>query len=399
MKAKALAAILVAGAAAFLPSVRSQSPEEVEELPAPPPAEESAKPTEEPREPTRFVVETGVFVPQPVGADDRLGSRFRAGALETLEMPYSTDPGGWVRFGWRLPGEWGEIQATYWSQRIDETFVETTPGDFDYGITEVIDFAPGIADDGFADGIGAETGIKTREIRFDWRFPLVERPRSRLTGFAGYRELRHDRFKDVTYTALDPGFPSLIRPDGSFAGNLVPVPDRAQSVSRFSGRGLEVGVDLVVPILGDRVQLEAGGAWALLRGDAEASYTSLNSLYLFDDGQIVRALTFTELIDTLNTPADFDKVRQQSFLFSLVDDNRSANVNAFDVYLGIRARVWKGFEIAAGFRSIRYDDVVLDLRPGTPSLSPSGVYVFTSHEEVHRSIGFEGFHGVVAYRF
>ncbi len=399
MKAKALATILVAGAAAFLPSVRSQSPEQVEEVPAPPAAEESAKPTEEPREPTRFVVETGVFVPQPVAADDRLGSRTREGVLETLEMPYSTDPGGWVRFGWSLPGAWGEIQATYWSQRIEEAFVETTPGDFGFGITEVIDFAPGIGDDGFADGIGAETRLKTREIRCDWRFPLAEGPRARLTGFAGYRELRHDREKDVNYTALDPGFPSLIRPDGTFAANLVPVPDRAQSVSRFSGRGLEVGVELVVPIYGDRVQFEAGGAWAFLRGDAEASSASRTSIYLFDDGQTIRNLTFAELLNTLKGPNGLSVVRQQSFTFAFSDVNRSSNANAFDVHLGIRARIWRGFEIAAGFRSIRYDDVVLDLVPGTPSLSPNGVYVVTQIGERRRSIGFEGFHGVVAYRF
>lgn len=399
MKAKSLAAILVAGAAALLPSVRSQSPEEVEEVPAPPAAEEPAKAEEEPRDPARFLFETGVFVPQPVGADDRLGSRFRAGTLETLEMPYSTDPAGWARFGWRLPGEWGEIQATYWSQRIVEIFVETTPGDFDYGITEVIDFAPGIADDGFADGIGAETGIKTREIRLDWRFPLAERPRVRLTGFTGYRELRHDRRKDVSYTALDPGFPSLIRPDGTFAANLVPVPDRAQSVSRFSGRGLEVGIELVVPMYRDRVQFEAGGAWALLRGDAEASSTSRTSIYLFDDGQTTRNLTFAELLNTLRAPNGLNVVRQQSFTFAFSDANRSSNANAFDIYLGIRARIWRGLEIAAGFRSIRYDDVVLDLVPGTPSLSPNGVYVVTQVGERRRSIGYEGFHGVVAYRF
>lgn len=361
--------------------------------------EQPTPPVERPE--TRFLLEIGYLGATTVGGDHRIGTEYspQTGTFRTLYLPEDMASGTMYRAGFKLPEDWGEIVGRYWSSRVQTGTVVSRPGDFAFGITETIPFAHGVADDGFADAIDASASFKTRDGDLSWRFRLVDAPRFQLHMATGLRKLIHSEDSSISYFALDPGLPSLIEPGGGDLTDLLgPIPDRARTLSEFEGNGLQVGIDALVPLFGDRLQFEAAASIAVLRGTTRSSYATNTSLYVFETGVEQIPITFEELVELLELGA-YGFVSQTTLTLAIENPGRSTTASALDLSVGLRSRVWRGIEVALGAKLTRYEDIVYDLRPEAPSISPVGVFTFGEVEETWRSIGYEAFYASAAYRF
>lgn len=366
--------------------------EPVEEEPKAPPAE---------RPETRFLLEIGYLGATTVGGDLRIGTEYsqETATARTLYLPEEMASGTLYRAGWKLPSEWGEIVGRYWSQAQETRTVLSRPGDFVFGITETIPFVHGIADDGLADAIEASANFKTRDGDLNWRFRVVDTPRVRLDMATGVRKVIHSEKSAISYFALDAGLPSLIEPGGGdLTSTLGPVPDRARTSSEFEGNGLQFGIDTLVPLVGDRLQFEASASIALLRGTTRSSYATNTSVYLFETGAGPVPITFEEFLEFLDQGA-YGFLGQETYVLAIENPGRSTTASALDLSVGLRSRVWRGIEVALGAKLTRYEDIVYDLRPVAPSITPTGFYTFGGIEENWRSIGYEAFYASAAYRF
>jgi hypothetical protein len=346
---------------------------------------------------TRFLLEIGYLGATTVGGDHRIGTEYtpETGVYRTLYMPEEMGSGTLYRVAWKLPEDWGEIVGRYWSHEVATGTVASRPGDFVFGITETIPFAHGVADDGLADAVEASASFKNRDGDVSWRFRLVEKPRLQLDAAVGIRKVIHREDSSVAYFALDAGLPSLIEPGGGDQGSLLaPVPDRASSLSDFEGNGIQFGVDALVPLVSDRLQLEASATIALLRGTTRASYSTNTSLYLYRDVPI----SFDEFLERLEAE-EYGLLSQLTLQLGIEDPGRSTTASALDLSVGLRSRIWRGIEVALGAKLTRYEDIAYDLRPTAPSLSPAGLFTFGGIEESWRSIGYEAFYASAAYRF
>jgi hypothetical protein len=403
MKAKNLrwAAFLLVGVLPWGLAARAQEDVVAVEPDAEPVEEEREAPPAERRPDTRFLFEIGYLGTTTVGGDHRIGTEYspETGTFKTLYLPEDMASGTMYRAGFKLPEDRGEIVGRYWSSKVDTGTVVSRPGDFVFGITETVPFAHGVADDGLADAIEASASFKTRDGDLSWRFRLVDTERFQFHMATGLRKLMHREDSSISYVALDPGLPSLIEPGGGdLTGLLGPVPDRASTLSEFEGNGLQFGIDAVVPLFGDRLQFEASASIAVLRGTTRSSYATNTSFYILDTGIAQIPITYEEFVELVELGA-YGFLSQQTLTLAIENPGRSTTASALDLSIGLRSRIWRGIEVALGAKLTRYEDVVYDLRPEAPSLSPVGSLTFGGVEETWRSIGYEAFYASAAYRF
>lgn len=361
--------------------------------------EQPTPPVERPD--TRFLLEIGYLGATTVGEDHRIGTEYspQTGTYRTLYLTEDMASGTMYRAAFTLPENWGEIVGRYWSHEVGTGTVVSRPGDFVFGITETIPFLHGVADDGLADAIEASASFRTRDGDLGWRFPLLDRPRLQIHMATGLRKVIHREDTSISYFALDPGLPSLIEPGGGDqTGRLGPLPDRARTLSEYEGNGLQVGIDALVPLFGDRLQFEASASIAVLRGTTRSSYATNTSTYIFDTGIEQFPITFDEFVELVEL-GFYDSLNQTTFLLAIDNPGRSTTASALDLSIGLRSRVWRGIEVALGAKLTRYEDIVYDLRPEAPSLTPVGFFTFGGVEETWRSIGYEAFYASAAYRF
>jgi hypothetical protein len=71
-------------------------------------------------------------------------------------------------------------------------------------------------------------------------------------------------------------------------------------------------------------------------------------------------------------------------------DGVSSTGAVLDVHLGLRWRAWRDLDVIGGFRSTRYENVGVELRPQV---------LMEVVTEADRSVTYEGFYGGVAYTF
>lgn len=363
------------------------------------PVETPEAPAPEARE-THFLLEYEYAYARTVGTDLRIGTLYDpgTGSFQTLNLPEESDKADTLRLGWVLPGDLGQLVGSYRSFSATSTSVVSRPGDFVLGITETLPYAHGIADDGFADAIDAAANFTSREVELNWRFPVVERPRFRMDFSIGVRTLDYKTDETISYHALDAGIPPLIEPGGGDLGYLSPLPDRMNSASEFRGRGVQAGLQSIVPIIGDRLQFEAGATLGLLRGTARSRYASTTAYYVFDDGIDQFPLTFEEFL-ALASQGITGNLDQTTVSIALQNPGRSTMNPSLEVSVGLRSRIWKGLELAVGGRMSYVQDVVHELRPKTLGLSPVGFPSFTGYDEQWRDASYETVYGSIGYRF
>jgi hypothetical protein len=308
---------------------------------------------------------------------------------EIVKFDQETKTEGYYRAGWDLGDEIGRFQASWYGQSQENELQELQAGSFVYGQTLSHPLLAGFENNGLADGFESAATTKLTDLRFN--FGRTAFRSDHLVGrwFVGVRRVTHDRDLSATYFALSPVLPPLTppRPD------LDPIPDQARVSSSYVGRGMEGGMEFDVPLGGERFRFQAGFAMGVLAGKTDADYYSSNSFYVqtVDDETTVFA-----------PPYDFetasDSVTQETDSILLQSISRSTTSPVLDLHLSLRARVWQGLEVLAGYRTTYYGNVGVDLRPKVASVTEGGTNL-QDVTEVDRSADYSGFLFGVAYTF
>jgi hypothetical protein len=353
-----------------------------QEGPAPTPA---PPPPEEPKD-TRFFFQAEIWGAQPIGLQYQPVLILDAnGEFQRPDVTMEANARGRYRIGYRFARNAGEFIGTYWSQQDFANLTDVDPTNFIFGESQVTSFGAGVLDDGFADGVIADTRTKTREFRLDFYRDAFETSRVRGRWFVGLRRLDHQRLMEVEYTAIGANLPIVIDPSSDdVRTDLFPVSDTAAVSSSWSGRGIEAGIDVTLAIH-RRFWMEAGLALAAMRGRAVSRHSSTTWVFIENtvNGPVVLQAPFVEFEDPTKIPF----LQQVAVPLAMNESSTVLSSDMIEAYLEFRCRAWKGLEAFAGFRNQHYENVGRDL--GLTLSSPS----------VERGVGFEGYYAGLAYRF
>ena len=345
----------------------------------------------------QIYAEVGVWISQAAGLE------YEPATVSNTVDPFdtlivSTEHGTETRFryrgGYELRSNLGALIFTWYSHEEEVDQGEVRPGQYVFGEIMAHPLFAGFNNDGLADGYQADARTVLRDFRLDFYRVAFSSPRVIGKWFAGYRRIQHKRFFDVDYFAVLNDLPALIPPLTDPRPDLIPIPDSVSTSSSFEGRGIEAGMDFLVPVLRNDVMLEAGFLLAVLRGDLDTQYRSTTSLYVLslpnEQPEILGPpyLEFTQSVDFID---------QLVNPIGLRSENRSTSSDVIDAYFGFRWKAWRDLEVFGGFRSTRYGDVAADLRPR--NVVVLGGVNLEDVQEVDRSVTYEGFYGGVSYRF
>jgi hypothetical protein len=357
----------------------------------------------------KFYVEFDGWIAQPVGAEYEPATRLNPinpFASEIIRFQQGTETAGYVRGGYDVGNDVGEFLFTWYSQDQDQFKQEFTPGTFNFGEILTHPLFAGYENDGRSDGFESNIATSMSDFRFDFAREAFRSDRLSAKWFVGYRRVKFKRSIDAAYFALSPVQAPLIPPASEPRPDLDPLPDQAQVSSKYSGRGLEAGFDVKMPLVKNgRLTFDAGFAIAALRGKIDSDYSAVNYVYTFTDpvsGEesiFPPPYNFGDTILVGGEPVAIATfVRQEFFVVGLESESRSTTSSVIDLYAGFRGRIWSELEWLAGFRSASYGDVAVELRPKVTSTSDGGVNL-QDVTEVDRPVGYEGFYFGLAYRF
>jgi len=363
-------------------------------------------------------LEAGAWIAQPTGTEffpATVTDRDNPFDAELLGMSFGTETEGRFRLGWVFGKSHGGIMATYYGHSPEEsTLSRRSPGEFVYGQILSHPLFAGYRNDGLSDAFDATATIQLRDFRIDYFNRAFRTPRVRGNWLVGYRTIDVRREFEVQYPTLLNDLPAFIPPvcvpstpeeEDDFPEcypNLVPQADVATIESNYSGRGIEAGMDFEVPFLHNRLQLEGGFVFAVLRGDIQTQYQSTTHFYTLD-GEILYWPydVFGEVLPPEipgNPPipvADF--ADQMAFEIALAADNLSATSTILEANIGLRGKIWRGLDVFFGLRSANYDNVGVDYRPKVLVLDINSN--FQTVEETDRSVTYEGFYLGLSYQF
>lgn len=394
--------------------------------PAPPPPEEPSAPqpsSEERSEPppSDLLVEFEGWVAQPAGLEffpatqndpnNTVGTRL-------LQTEYGTESEARVRAAYRLPGGAGLIGGTYYSHDAESALEQFSPGSFVFGEQLTHPLLAGFNNDGLADAFESASLTALRDWRVDFQRPAFSTARVTGDWFIGWRRVSHRRAQAAIYHALVPDLPPLVPPLTAPRPDLNPLPDVASISSRFEGRGPAAGFDVDFPLWKGKLLFEGGLSVAVLRGETDASYTALNSFYVVNapeiglDNVILGPPYGDEFEFIYPNPTDpnlpplalIDSITQRQAAIGLQAQRLSSTSQVLESYLGFRWKLLRRFEFYGGFRSTRYDDVGVDLRPkvATPTFTEDGNIIFNVQDVTQdkRSATYEGLYlGVTVHLF
>lgn len=335
---------------------------------------------------------------QPVGLDmdivteiDPFSSAlYRARPLPT---PWGTEGATRWRGGVTLPKNAGDVTVTYWATRNEFQREEARPGQFLFGTNLAYPAFAGIFDDSLADGYAADVEVSTRDLRIEYQRTIVSTPAVTTVWSVGGRWVDASLTTEATYSALAAPIPAFYDPPDTVDASLVsPQPDEVRASSRFSGRGLTTGIEARMPFFNNRFSVEASVNLSLLRGDKEASYSSITSAYFYNGIEGLEYLDADELLDPAITGDEqiLQGILQGAFPVYVEDPGTSGSAFVYEAGLGFRAKVWKGIELTGGFRAARFEDVLDELRP--TGLTTVGSAVIPGIERTTRSLAYEGFY-------
>lgn len=374
------------------------------------------------------ILEVESWVSQPTGLQFRPGtiaSLSNPLGTSLLEMTHGTNDSFRYAAGYEFRDNIGKLLFTYWSHLDRSEASWFSPGLFVLGELGVTSFRAGVFDDGLADATAANSETTTRDIRLDFRREAFRGKRVRGEWLIGYRRIRHDRTFATSYFALAANLPPLIPPFlSSPRPDLSPQPDFSLVSSRFEGRGIEAGLDVVLPIRDRRLWVESGLNLAVLRGKINTSYVSMTHLYaLAPDNEIEQILEQpfdefelctdgTPLPCSSGNPPLVNSIRQVRAQIGIQSTSDSSSAQVMEAYLGLRWRIWRDLEARAGFRNTRYTNVAAEIRPETvipdsdktlDEFSPDGFSLLRlapgTLERTNRSVDYEGLYFGLSYRY
>ena len=363
--------------------------------PAPPPAQDDEEPAEKP---VSIYVELGTWGAEPLGLEYEPATRNTGGVAgtEILTMDHEPNYEIYYEAGLVLGSDFGMLRGSWYAQTDQSSLAAEQPGSFPYGQILSHPLGAGFANDGLADGFASEATTRFSEFRLDLVRPAFRSEAILGTWFFGVRRITHERDLSAVYNALSPTLPPLT------PAEFNPLSETARITSSYQGRGIEVGMEFNMPIATDRLHFETGFAVAALRGKIDSTYDSTNWVYLLDtdandptNSPIVLAPPYDELApDAL---PDGQSISQGAVTTRLTASGRSTVSPAIDMFVGVRARVWRQLELLLGFRDSYYGDVGVDLRPENVTLG-AGLNV-QDVTEVDRSVQYEGGYFSVAFTF
>jgi hypothetical protein len=346
--------------------------------------------------PYKLWAQAELWFVQPVGLEMNVATEIDPFSTDvyrarTLPTPWGTDSATRWRGGVTLPKESGDVVLTYWATRNMFEREEARPGQFVFGTNLAYPSFAGIFDDSLADGYGASVEAATRDLRIEYQRAIVVTPKVVTVWSAGARWVDASLTTEAAYYAVAAPIPAFYEPIGSVdPAQVLPLPDQVRASSRFSGRGVTTGLEARMPFFKNRLSLEATFNVSLLRGDKEASYSSVTSAYYINGINGLEYLSKEELLDPAITgdPVILEGIVQATSSVYVADPGSSGSAFVFEAGLGFRARVWRGFEVLGGFRGARYEDVLDEIRPGpmTASGQVAGI------ERTSRSLAYEGFY-------
>jgi hypothetical protein len=392
-------------------------------------AQEEAGTDEAEKEHTLFF-DAVVWVAQPKGLEYNpatLVDPSNPFATQVISTPTGTETDGLYRFGIMLPGNnTGGLAASYFNTAQETEEQDLRPGRYVFGEALTHPLYAGVNYDGLADGYSSASNTRLRDWRIDYFRQAFRTAKVKADWSLGWRRVSHIRQTSGRYYALvapQPpllppvavcGTPSSPNPPFLVDCDLNPASDFAEVRSDFSGRGPTVGLDVDFELWRNRILLESGASFTVLRGKFDTAYQATNNFYVCtgdrgscENGAIVGPPwdVFSETTQVGNqTVATVDVIEQQPINFGLQSLSSEASAQVIDVYLGLRWRVFGWFEVMGGFRSSRYTGIGLELRPKVTTSVSVGVGdnpVFNTQDitETKRDVIYEGFFAGVTFRF
>jgi hypothetical protein len=365
-------------------------------------------------------VEFSVWISQPRGLDyDPVTQSDPNSPLSTQLLNYNTGTQGEnrARVGYVLSKNIGTIIGTWYKHDDGYNIVDSRPGEFVFGEILAHPLFAGYRNDGLADAYEAAAQTTLSELRVDFSRQVFKSRRVEASWFVGFRRVKYDRSQQAAYFGLNPDFPPLVPPLTNPRPDLNPNPDIVTMSSGYTGRGIEVGMDFLMPLFRDRIVLESGIAVAAMRSKLDSSYFSLTNFYRLreaDGSETILTAPYDEFAVLLPNPNPgepdiplVNSINQLPFTIGQSISARSGSSSVIESYLGIRYRAWKSFEAFVGYRNTYYSDAALEIRPGSVT-TPTGVQLvdgefvgvnFENMDEIKRSVTYEGFYIGVSYSF
>lgn len=323
-----------------------------------------------------LMVDLGTWIAQPAGLEYRPALE----GNEIRDLAHGTEAEERWTVGYFLPNDSGLLEVTYFAHRTKSALSKFTPGQPNFTELWPDPELAGYNNDGRADGFSSEAETVVRDLRLRFSRPAFSTKTVDARWFVGWRRVAHQRLASARYYTVAPlEFPTA-------AVDLFPEPDLAELESRYEGRGPDAGFAVDFDLWRRRITLETELSLAVLRGNINHFYRSLNALYATDsDGDGV----LDTLIDPPYTNANLSGVNvRQTFLETiLTGDSLSTTSQVVEAQIGFRYKIRDWVHVKAGFRSARYDDVGADIRPVS-----SSVGFISGIDETGTSATYEGFY-------
>ncbi len=295
------------------------------------------------------------------------------GVASRLSPSHGTQSETRYRFAYKLPGDRGSLVGTWFAHEALSSLSADERSQFIFGETmadpQHAGFETGPQGRGLADAFDSEFKTVLRDLRVDYYRTAFTSPKIWAEWFAGIRRVQHNRSAQADYFALAPGLPPLQPPFSVPRPDLDPLPDTALMESKYSGRGIEAGMDFHIPLYKDRVRLDTGFSLAVMKGTVETEYRSVTHLYTanFGDGDFL-VFPIEDLAVFINDPitgdiipfADF--VDQRFLPIGLISENEDTSGQVLETYLAFRFKLYRGLSAYSGYRVTHYADVGLDRR-------------------------------------
>ncbi len=337
------------------------------------------------------------WIAQPAGLDysPATAEDFRTGGIESrrLTMNHGTNSELRYQVGYRLPGDWGKVVYSSYTHHDEEILDMFDPGSFTFGESlTFVDFA-GFNNDGLADAFLSSSSTRLRDLHLNYFRPLFKSEHVQGNLILGWRRVDHDRNVGAEYFGLVPDLPPVFPPNSPAVDGLLPLSDDARVRSEFEGRGPEVGLNVEFPLLQGALVIEASAAMTVMRGKTNSTYSATNSMYLLDGVLLDPPYDIFETITVdSGTGALIPNISQAILPVALRSSSESATSQAMDIAIGFRWQALPWLDVTGGFRSSRFTDIGIDLRPG---ILDSGLSDVT---KVSRSATYEGFYAGVVIR-
>jgi hypothetical protein len=384
-------------------------------------AQDGEEDTEE-AEPTRITVEVSSWIAQAIGLNYISATQLDPGnpfSTSTLAPAEGTEAEFRYRGTFALPRDLGAIAGTWYSNKsTPPSLFASRPGEFVFGETLAHPLFAGVGLDGLADAVDSTTETKLTDFRLDYYRPMFKNSRIEANWFIGWRRVKHNRTISSTYHALVPDLPPLIPPLSPPVDGLIPNADTALMASHYNGRGINAGMDFLIPVFKKKVFIEAGFAISALRGNVDTTYASTTNYFT------IRDINDPALLTLLGPPySDFgetdtatdgtvspraQRITQRQLKIGLDQNSISTSSSVIEAYLGFRWRAWRTLEAFFGIRDSQYNDIGLDRRPGPVSSALGGVTFVDGEisgvnlgtvEETSHSATYEGLYFGLAYSF